>query len=79
MSRTQARGKVKGWGRNARIVSPGLVSWEMVNAWLGPRNVELRGGGLDEAPHAYRRLPTVLEAQGGHGRASCTRSRRSSW
>ena len=24
----------------------------------------LRGGGLDEAPQAYRRLPKVLEAQG---------------
>ncbi|MBC7894959.1 MAG: RtcB family protein, partial [Cytophagaceae bacterium] len=64
MSRTQARGKMKGWGSKARIVSPGLVSWEMVNEWLGPRKVELRGGGLDEAPQAYRRLPKVLEAQG---------------
>lgn len=64
MSRTQARGKVKGWGPKARIVSPGLVSWDMVNEWLGPRKVELRGGGLDEAPHAYRRLPKVLDAQG---------------
>ena len=24
----------------------------------------LRGGGLDESPHAYRRLPDVLAAQG---------------
>jgi tRNA-splicing ligase RtcB len=64
MSRTQARGKTKGWGKNARIVSPGLVSWEMVREWIGPRGVILRGGGLDEAPHAYRRLPDVLAAQG---------------
>jgi tRNA-splicing ligase RtcB len=64
MSRTQARGKVKGWGAKARIVSPGLVSWEMVKDWLGPKGVILRGGGLDEAPHAYRRLPEVLAAQG---------------
>jgi tRNA-splicing ligase RtcB len=64
MSRTEARGKVKGWGRNARIVAPGKVSWEMVKEWLGPRGVILRGGGLDEAPHAYRRLPDVLTAQG---------------
>jgi tRNA-splicing ligase RtcB len=64
MSRTEARGKVKGWGRNARIVSPGTVNWEMVKDWLGPRGVILRGGGLDEAPHAYRRLPDVLAAQG---------------
>lgn len=64
MSRTQAAGKKKGWGPRAKIVAPGLVSWEMVNEWLGPRQVILRGGGLDEAPHAYRRLPDVLAAQG---------------
>jgi len=64
MSRTEARGKRKGWGPKARIVSPGKVSWEMVNEWLGPKGVILRGGGLDEAPHAYRRLPDVLSAQG---------------
>ncbi len=64
MSRTEARGKVKGWGPRARIVSPGKVSWEMVKEWLGPRGVILRGGGLDEAPQAYRRLPDVLAAQG---------------
>jgi tRNA-splicing ligase RtcB len=64
MSRTEARGKRKGWGSRARIVSPGKVSWEMVKEWIGPRGVILRGGGLDEAPHAYRRLPQVLEAQG---------------
>jgi tRNA-splicing ligase RtcB len=64
MSRTEARGKVKGWGPKARIVSPGKVSWDMVKEWLGPKGVILRGGGLDEAPHAYRRLPDVLSAQG---------------
>lgn len=64
MSRTEARGKVKGWGPKARIVAPGKVSWQMVNEWLGPKGVILKGGGLDEAPHAYRRLPDVLAAQG---------------
>jgi tRNA-splicing ligase RtcB (3'-phosphate/5'-hydroxy nucleic acid ligase) len=64
MSRSEARGKRKGWGAKARIVAPGKVSWEMVNEWLGPKGVILRGGGLDEAPHAYRRLPDVLSAQG---------------
>jgi tRNA-splicing ligase RtcB len=65
MSRTEARGKTKGRGPKKRIVAPGRVSWDMVSAWLGPRGVILRGGGLDEAPHAYRRLPEVLAAQGG--------------
>jgi tRNA-splicing ligase RtcB len=64
MSRTEARGKTKGWGAKARIVSPGKVSWEMLREWIEPRGVILRGGGLDEAPHAYRRLPDVLAAQG---------------
>jgi tRNA-splicing ligase RtcB len=64
MSRTEARGKTKGWGRNARIVAPGKVNWDMVKEWLGPKGVILRGGGLDEAPQAYRRLPDVLAAQG---------------
>jgi tRNA-splicing ligase RtcB len=64
MSRTEARGKLKGWGPKARIVAPGKVSWQMVNDWLGPKGVILRGGGLDEAPHAYRRLPDVIAAQG---------------
>lgn len=64
MSRTQAAGKSKGWGPKKRIVSPGLISQQMVDDWLGPMGVILRGGGLDEAPQAYRRLPDVLAAQG---------------
>ncbi len=65
MSRTQARGKLKGWGPKARVVSPGLISQEMLDSWLDERGVILRGGGLDEAPQAYRRLPEVLTSQGG--------------
>ena len=65
MSRTQARGKTKGWGPRARIVSPGLVSQEMLDTWMEEKGVILRGGGLDEAPQAYRRLPEVLAAQKG--------------
>lgn len=64
MSRTEARGKSKGWGAKARIVSPGKISQEMLDDWITPLGVILRGGGLDEAPQAYRRLPEVLEAQG---------------
>lgn len=64
MSRTQARGKVKGWGRKAKVVSPGLISDEMMREWMEKKGVVIRGGGLDEAPQAYRRLPDVLAAQG---------------
>ena len=64
MSRTQAAGKTKGWGPKKHVVAPGLISQEMLNDWLRPMGVLLRGGGLDEAPQAYRRLPDVLAAQG---------------
>jgi tRNA-splicing ligase RtcB len=37
----------------------------MLDSWLDERGVILRGGGLDEAPQAYRRLPEVLTSQGG--------------
>ena len=65
MSRSQAAGKRKGWGRKARIVKPGLVSPEMMQAWVKEKGVELRGGGPDESPHVSRRLPDVLAAQEG--------------
>ncbi|MBA3948099.1 MAG: RtcB family protein [Herpetosiphonaceae bacterium] len=68
MSRTQAAGKRK-WLPDPRtgkkvptIVAPGAVSAEMMHEWLRREGVELRGGGLDESPHVYRRLPDVLHA-----------------
>jgi tRNA-splicing ligase RtcB (3'-phosphate/5'-hydroxy nucleic acid ligase) len=36
----------------------------MLRHWVGARGVILRGGGLDESPHVYRRLPEVIAAQG---------------
>jgi tRNA-splicing ligase RtcB len=62
MSRTQAAGK-RNW-RTGKVLKPGAVSPEMMQAWVREKGVILRGGGLDESPHAYRRLPAVLEAQG---------------
>jgi tRNA-splicing ligase RtcB len=62
MSRTAAAGKRK-W-RTGEILSPGLVSPEMMQGWIAEKGVALRGGGLDESPHVYRRLPEVLAAQG---------------
>jgi tRNA-splicing ligase RtcB len=64
MSRTAAAGKSKGWGKKRRRIAPGLISQEMQDAWLKEKHVVLRGGGLDESPQAYRRLPEVLAAQG---------------
>jgi tRNA-splicing ligase RtcB len=62
MSRTEARGKIN--RKTGEVKSPGKVSWEMLREWVGGKGVILRGGGLDESPHAYRRLPDVLAAQG---------------
>jgi tRNA-splicing ligase RtcB len=61
MSRTQAAGKRN--RRTGQILSRGAVSPEMMHAWIREKQVILRGGGLDESPHVYRRLPDVLAAQ----------------
>jgi tRNA-splicing ligase RtcB len=61
MSRTAAAGKRT---RKGKVLSPGRVSHEMMRQWMNAKGVILRGGGLDESPHVYRRLPDVLAAQG---------------
>mgnify|MGYP001378599964 FL=1 len=62
MSRTEAAGK---WDRRRRVQrKPGRITPEMMNRWLERKGVILRGGGLDEAPQAYRRLKDVLKQQG---------------
>jgi tRNA-splicing ligase RtcB (3'-phosphate/5'-hydroxy nucleic acid ligase) len=63
MSRTAAAGKRN--RRTGRVLSTGRVSPEMMQEWISRKGVILRGGGLDESPHVYRRLPDVLAAQGG--------------
>ncbi|MDF1504340.1 RtcB family protein [Roseisolibacter sp. H3M3-2] len=62
LSRTAAAGKRD--RKTGRVLRPGAVSPAMMEGWLRERDVILRGGGLDESPHAYRRLPDVLAAQG---------------
>ena len=62
MSRTAAAGKRK--RRTGDVISPGRVSSEMMQEWIRNKGVILRGGGVDESPHVYRRLPEVLAAQG---------------
>ncbi len=63
MSRTQAAGRRN--RKTGRQLSRGAVSPEMMRAWVKEKGVILRGGGLDESPHVYRRLPEVLVAQQG--------------
>jgi tRNA-splicing ligase RtcB len=62
MSRTEAAGKRD--RKTGVLKSAGKVSPEMMREWLEGRGVVLRGGDLDESPHAYRRLTDVLAAQG---------------
>ena len=63
MSRTEAAGRRH--RRSGRQLSRGKVSPRMMEDWIRSKGVVLRGGGLDESPHVYRRLPDVLAAQGG--------------
>ncbi len=63
MSRTQAAGKRH--RRTGRQLSRGEVSPGMMTRWVQEKGVVLRGGGVDESPHVYRRLPDVLAAQRG--------------
>ena len=61
MSRRKALGK---WDKTTREHMGGEVTPQMMNNWVKKRGVELRGGGPDESPHVYKRLPDVLEAHG---------------
>jgi len=61
MSRSAAAGKTN--RRTGRVIRPGAVSPQMMQTWVRQKGVILRGGGLDESPHVYRRLPEVLAAQ----------------
>jgi tRNA-splicing ligase RtcB len=51
--------------RSARIREGGAIDYAKVRAELKRKGIELRGGGADEAPGAYKRLPEVLAAHEG--------------
>src|SRR6202165_33080 len=66
MSRTEARGRFQrdpATGKKIRM--PGRVRHDEMLAWLRAKGVLLLGGGLDEAPQAYRRLLDVLAEHEG--------------
>jgi tRNA-splicing ligase RtcB len=58
MGRMEAKGKVD--RKTGEVKRTGRVTQEMMNEWVTRENVELRGAGLDESPHCYKRLPEVL-------------------
>jgi tRNA-splicing ligase RtcB len=73
MSRSKAAGRVRRrkqldeHGRKVWVeeqIKPGVVDWPAVQARLREQGIVLKGGGADEAPEVYKRLPDVLAAHG---------------
>ncbi len=64
MSRTSAKGRFEKVGKK-RIRREGLVRHDEMMKWIADKGVVLRGGDLDEAPQAYRRLTDVIAAHAG--------------
>lgn len=61
MSRRQAAGKTKFKNGQRIRVSEGSITEDQMHNWLENVGVTLRGGGVDESPFVYRRLPEVLK------------------
>jgi tRNA-splicing ligase RtcB (3'-phosphate/5'-hydroxy nucleic acid ligase) len=55
--------KMRKW-RTEEVVRPGVVDWAGVQVRLREQGIVLVGGGADEAPEVYKRLPDVLAAHG---------------
>jgi tRNA-splicing ligase RtcB (3'-phosphate/5'-hydroxy nucleic acid ligase) len=80
MSRSQAAGRFRYRrqvvdGRTVRVqeqVKPGVVDWPAVQVRLREQGIVLVGGGADEAPEVYKRLPDVLAAHAGSIRVKHT-------
>ena len=53
-------------------LKPGVVDWPAVQARLRKQGIVLIGGGADEAPEVYKRLPDVLAAHAGSVRVTHT-------
>jgi tRNA-splicing ligase RtcB len=78
MSRSRAAGRFRYRkkvvnGRTVRVqeqVKPGVVDWPAVQACLREQGIVLVGGGADEAPEVYKRLPDVLAAHAGSVRVT---------
>jgi tRNA-splicing ligase RtcB len=62
MGRLEAKGTFD--RKTGEMKRPPKVTADMMQDWILKSGVELRGGGVDESPHCYKRLPDVLAAQG---------------
>ena len=58
MGRMEAKGKTD--RKTGEVKRAGKVTPEMMREWVSREQVELRGAGVDESPHCYKRLPEVL-------------------
>jgi tRNA-splicing ligase RtcB len=56
--------------RAEQVLKPGVVDWPAVQARLRRQGIVLLGGGADEAPEVYKRLPEVLAAHAGSVRVT---------
>jgi tRNA-splicing ligase RtcB (3'-phosphate/5'-hydroxy nucleic acid ligase) len=54
--------------RKIRVRVDGAIDWPTVSAAIAAQGIELRGGGAEEAPGVYKRLPEVLAAHEGQVR-----------
>jgi len=63
MGRMDAKGKFD--RKTGACIRPGRVSQEMLYDWVKKAGVELRGAGVDESPHCYKRITDVLQAHNG--------------
>jgi len=62
MGRMEAKGKID--RKTGEVKRASKVTPEMMREWVMREGVELRGAGLDESPHCYKRLPEVLAEHG---------------
>lgn len=58
LGRNQAKGRYK----KGKCIQPGLVNKSEHDNWMSSKGIEVRGGGLDESPYAYKRIESVLDA-----------------
>ena len=63
MGRMEAKGKVD--RKTGEVKRAGKVTEEMMLDWVIREGVALRGAGVDESPHCYKRLPEVLAQTDG--------------
>lgn len=63
MGRMEATGKID--RRTGEVKRVGKVTQSMMDEWVSRAGVELRGAGVDESPHCYKRLVDVLNQHDG--------------